>query len=129
MVWILFSRGDEGGGTELSIKIYKTPFGMHGWNIVTHTSKKFAGFVLTIYLLKVAPLIILFQRTDINVAAGLHMCPWNTWRDIVTFKKKYFYTELKNNVSTGDGRYMLIFAINGEILGPSIVVYQDQIVS
>lgn len=51
------------------------------------------------------------------------MCLWNIWRDIVIFKKKYFYIELKNNVSIGDGRYMLIFVINGEILGFSIVVY------
>lgn len=50
----------------------------------------------------------------------------------VTYVRSYFWffsTELKNNVNTGDGRYKLIFAINGEIPGPNIVVYEDQIVS
>lgn len=39
------------------------------------------------------------------------------------------FTELKNEVSTGDGRYKLVYAINGEIPGPNIVVFEDQIVS
>lgn len=41
----------------------------------------------------------------------------------------FLHTAEKNNVSTGDGRYKLIFAINGEIPGPNIMVYEDQIVS
>lgn len=37
--------------------------------------------------------------------------------------------EMKNDVSTGDGRYKLVYAINGEIPGPNIVVFEDQVVS
>lgn len=36
---------------------------------------------------------------------------------------------MKNDVSTGDGRYKLVYAINGEIPGPNIVVFEDQVVS
>lgn len=36
---------------------------------------------------------------------------------------------MKNYVSTGDGRYKLVYAINGEIPGPNIVVFEDQVVS
>lgn len=32
-------------------------------------------------------------------------------------------------MSTGDGRYKIVYAINGEIPGPNIVVFEDQIVS
>lgn len=42
---------------------------------------------------------------------------------------KYLFTEIKNDVSTGDGRYKLVYAINGEIPGPNIVVFEDQVVS
>lgn len=42
---------------------------------------------------------------------------------------KYLFTEMKNDVSTGDGRYKLVYAINGEIPGPNIVVFEDQVVS
>lgn len=37
-------------------------------------------------------------------------------------------TELRDDVSTGDGRYKLVYAINGEIPSPNIVVFEDQIV-
>uniref|UniRef100_K1PED6 L-ascorbate oxidase n=1 Tax=Magallana gigas TaxID=29159 RepID=K1PED6_MAGGI len=37
--------------------------------------------------------------------------------------------ELRDDVSTGDGRYKLVYAINGEIPSPNIVVFEDQIVS
>lgn len=37
--------------------------------------------------------------------------------------------ELKDRVSTDDGQYKLVYAINGEIPGPNIVVFDDQIVS
>lgn len=37
--------------------------------------------------------------------------------------------ELRNRVTAGDGGYKLVYAINGEIPGPNIVVYEDQIVS
>lgn len=40
-----------------------------------------------------------------------------------------FFTDMKNDVSTGDGRYKLVYAINGEIPGPNIVVFEDQVVS
>lgn len=39
------------------------------------------------------------------------------------------FTELKNKVTAGDGRYKLVYAINGEVPGPNIVVFEDQIVS
>lgn len=42
---------------------------------------------------------------------------------------KYLFTEMKNDVSTGDGRYKLVYAINGEIPGPNIVVFEDQVIS
>ncbi|XP_062618572.1 uncharacterized protein LOC134280160 [Saccostrea cucullata] len=37
--------------------------------------------------------------------------------------------EFKENVSPGDGNYKLALAFNGQIPGPNIVVYEDQIVS
>ncbi|XP_022309994.2 uncharacterized protein LOC111115523 [Crassostrea virginica] len=37
--------------------------------------------------------------------------------------------ELKESVSTGDGNYKLVYAINGQIPGPNVVVFEDQIVS
>lgn len=57
------------------------------------------------------------------------MCTQNTWGYIIIFNKNVFTHSWKNNVSTGDGRYKLIFAISGEIPGPNIMVYEDQIVS
>lgn len=57
------------------------------------------------------------------------MCTRNTWGYIIIFNKNVFTHSWKNNVSTGDGGYKLIFAINGEIPGPNIMVYEDQIVS
>lgn len=41
----------------------------------------------------------------------------------------FSYQELKDRVSTGDGQYKLVYAISGEIPGPNIVVFEDQIVS
>ncbi|XP_048753990.2 uncharacterized protein LOC125665390 [Ostrea edulis] len=37
--------------------------------------------------------------------------------------------ELRDNVSAGDGSYRLVYAINGQIPGPDIVVFEDQVVS
>ncbi|XP_062618570.1 uncharacterized protein LOC134280158 [Saccostrea cucullata] len=37
--------------------------------------------------------------------------------------------EFKQNVSPGDGSYRMVYAINGQIPGPDIVVFEDQIVS
>lgn len=41
----------------------------------------------------------------------------------------FSYEELKDRVSTDDGQYKLVYAISGEIPGPNIVVFEDQIVS
>lgn len=53
------------------------------------------------------------------------MCIWNIWGYIIIFNKNVFIYSWKNNVSIGDGRYMLIFVINGEIFGFNIMVYED----
>lgn len=41
----------------------------------------------------------------------------------------FSYEELKDRVSTDDRQYKLVYAISGEIPGPNIVVFEDQIVS
>ncbi|XP_056000865.1 uncharacterized protein LOC130048300 [Ostrea edulis] len=37
--------------------------------------------------------------------------------------------EFRDTVSPGDGDYKLVYAINGQIPGPDIVVYEDQVIS
>lgn len=48
---------------------------------------------------------------------------------MILFFILFSYEELKDRVSTGDGQYKLVYAISGEIPGPNIVVFKDQIVS
>ncbi|XP_061167179.1 uncharacterized protein LOC133176019 [Saccostrea echinata] len=37
--------------------------------------------------------------------------------------------EFKHSVSPGDGKYRMVYAINGQIPGPDVVVFEDQIIS